>query len=193
MTAKPVADRVSWVMLFLVALALAMFFSAMTAHANAPSLTERIVAVQPSLASKTDEPVDAAELADAIVSVPKVTPEWAALLLTIAGHESALSARIAANQCRPHECDHGRAFGLYQQHKNKLNADVWGSTDIRVQTLEAARALRSAFYTCNGGSRQLAADWVARTINAYAGHRCDAVWPGLQKRLATFERLRRRL
>lgn len=176
-----------------VALACAMLLTAITARANALSLVERIVAVQPSLASKTDEPVDAVELASAITSVPRLTPEWAALLLTVAGHESALSARIAANRCKPHECDHGKAFGLYQGHKNALNADVWGSPDIRVQTLEAARALRSAFYTCNGGGQHLRHDWVARTINAYAGHSCDAVWPGLESRLATFKRVRARL
>lgn len=161
------------------------------AHSSAPSLTDRLVAVQPSLAGKQDEPVDPLELAQAIVSVPRVSREWAALILTIAAHESALSARIAANKCRPQECDHGKAFGLYQQHKNKLNAEVWGSPDIRVQTTEAARALRSAFYTCNHGA--LRPDWVARTVNAYAGHSCDAVWPGLKMRLATFERVRRSL
>lgn len=178
--------------IFLLALA-GLFFGVLgVVKANAPTLTDRIVAVQPSLASKTDEPVDAAELASAIVSVPKVTPEWAALLLTVAGHESALSARIAANHCKPHECDHGKAFGLYQQHKNKLNADVWGSPDIRVQTAEAARALRSVLHVQWGG-RQLGPDWVARTINAYAGHSCDAVWPGLESRLVTFKRVRSRL
>jgi hypothetical protein len=160
-------------------------------HAGAPTLIERLVAVQPSLASKKDEPVDAAELADAIVAVPKLTSDWAALLLTVAGHESALSRRIAEGRCRPLECDRGLAWGAYQQHRNAFNADVWGSPDIRVQTTEAARALRSAFYQCNRGA--LRKDWVARTINAYAGRSCDAVWPGLQSRLATFKRVRARL
>jgi hypothetical protein len=190
----PKADKVGWcVVLFLAALALAMFFTAVSAHASAPTLTERIVAVQPSLASRTDEPVDAAELASAIVAVPKLTRDWAALILTIGGHESALSARIAAGNCRPRECDHGAAWGLFQSHKNKLNADVWGSPDIRVQTLEAAAMLRRAFYTCNGGGGPLRRDWVARTINAYAGHSCDAVWSGLEARLTTFARVRGRL
>lgn len=175
-----------------VALAGAMLLTAVV-RADAPTLADRIIAVQPSLQSKRDEPVDASELASAIIAVPKLTPDWAALLLTVASHESALSARIAANQCRAKECDHGKAFGLYQGHKNKLNEGVWGSTDIRVQTTEAARALRSAFYTCNGGGRPIGSDWVARTINAYAGHSCDAAWPGLTARLATFKRVRAKL
>jgi hypothetical protein len=174
-------------------IAATMFFSAI-GHAEAPSLTERLIAVQTGLQSKTDAPVEPRELAEAITAVPKVTRDWAALLLTIAHHESALSARIAANDCnvKKRECDGGRAFGLYQAHKNKLNESVWGSSDIRVQTLEAARGLRSAFYTCNG-KQPLRVDWVARTINAYAGRRCDAQWPGLDKRLATFNRVVRKL
>ncbi len=74
---------------------------------------------------------------------------------------------------------------------NQQNAGAWGSPDIRVQTLEAARALRSGFYTCNHG--KLPIDWVARTINGYAGRACDAMWPGLEQRLATFNRTVRKL
>ncbi len=173
-------------------IAATMFFSAI-GRADAPSLTDRLIAIQPSLQSKSDAPVDARELAEAITSVPKVTREWAALILTVAHHEAALSARIAANNCGKLECDGGRAWGLYQAHKNLHNQAVWGSTDIRVQTLEAARGLRSGFYTCNGGKHGMRADWVARTINGYAGRRCDAEWPGLQQRLATFNRIVRRL
>lgn len=162
-------------------------------HASSLSLTEQIVAVQPSLASKTDEPVDADELARAIASVPKVNRDWAALMLAVAAHESALSDRIRRGECRPKECDGGRAWSLWQQHRNKLNAASWGSPDLGVQTAEAARALRRAFYQCNGGGRPLGADWVARTISAFAGHSCDAIWPGLESRLVTFKRVRRAL
>ena len=184
--------KVGWATVIALALlALTMFFTAV-GHTRQLSLAERLVSVQPSLQSKSDEPVEPSELAAAITAVPKINREWAALLLTIAHHESALSARIAANDCKPKECDGGRAFGLYQAHKNKLNADIWGSNDIRIQTLEAARALRSAFYQCNG-RQQLRPDWVARTINGYAGRRCDAAWPGLEKRLVTFNRVVRKL
>jgi len=185
------STRVGWITLaFLTALGLAMAFSA-TVHGATPSLVDRLIAAQAPLASRKEPAVDARELAEAIASVPKVTREWAALILTIAAHESALSARIAANDCAKHECDGGRAFGLYQGHRNAHNATVWGSTDIRVQTFEAARALRSGFYTCNHG--KLPTDWVARTINGYAGKKCDSIWPGLEQRLATFNRIVRKL
>lgn len=174
-----------------VAIIVSFLLAGRDAHAGALTLHEKIVAVQPSLASKTDDPVDAVELASAITATPKITADWAALILTVAGHESALSARIAAGQCRPKECDHGAAWGLFQAHKNALNAAVWGSPDVRVQTTEAARALRSAFYQCNHG--RLQPDWIERTLNAYAGRSCDAVWPGLKTRVATFKRVRGRL
>jgi hypothetical protein len=179
-------------MLGLAIYALVLFFLAVAAQAGQPSFEERLVDAQKLLQSKSDEPVDPAELAAAIAALPRVNRDWAALVLTIGGHESALSARIARGECKPLECDHGAAWGLFQQHKNTFNADVWGSPDIGVQTREVARALRSAFYTCNGRGA-LRPDWIARTINGYAGHSCDAVWPGLEQRLATYKRVRARL
>jgi hypothetical protein len=165
------------------------------AGAAAPSLMERLIAVQAPLQSKRDEPVDARELATAIAGVPKITREWAALILTVAAHESALSARIARGEYKDYEGDsfrnregklQHRAWGLWQAHKNRLNESAWGSPDIAVQTEEAARALRRAFYTCNSGGRARA-DWVRSTLNSYSGRRCDASWPGLEKRLKTYQ------
>jgi hypothetical protein len=176
----------------LAVLALCLWYASV-AHAETrrPTFIDRLVSAQAGLQSKRDEPVDALELANAVARLPHISGEWAALILTVAGHETALSARIARGDCKSWECDSGKAWGLYQIHRNALNADSWGSPDIGVQTSEAARALRRAFYTCQHGP--LRADWVARTINAYAGHSCDAIWPGLTRRVATFERLRRRL
>jgi hypothetical protein len=173
-----------WVVVFLAALGLASGAVGI-ARGSTPTLRERVEAAVPVFGSHSEPLVDAAEFADAVASVPHVSREWAALLLTVAANESALSARIARGECRPLECDHGAAWGLYQQHRNTLNRDTWGSASIDAQTREAARALRSAFYTCNRGA--LRADWVARTLNAYAGRSCDAVWPGLETRLATFK------
>jgi hypothetical protein len=187
------ANAIGWMVIGgCVAIGLAFTVAARGDSGPPPSLADRLVLAQAPLASRKEPAVDARELAEAIASVPKVTREWAALILTIAAHESALSARIAANDCGKHECDGGRAFGLYQAHKNALNAHIWGSSDIGVQTLEAARGLRSAFYVCNG-RRPLPVDWVARTINGYAGKRCDATWPGLEQRLATYNRTLRKL
>jgi hypothetical protein len=167
------------------------------AGAAAPSLLERLISAQSPLQSKQDEPVDARELAEAIASIPKITREWAALILTVAGHESALSARIARGDYKDYEGDsfrnregkvQHRAWGLWQAHRNRLNDSVWGSPDIRIQTEEAARALRRAFYQCNGGGRPHL-DWVRSTLSSYSGRACDASWPGLEKRLTTYQRV----
>ena len=174
------ANRIGWATLLTLAVFAAAMAIATRCHAE-PRLVERLIAAQRSLASRTEQAVDARELAEAIASIPKVSAQWAALVLTVAAHESALRARIARGECRPLECDGGRAWGLYQGHRNALNAEAWGSPDLRVQTLEAARALRSAFYQCGG----LQPGWVARTLSAYAGHRCDASWRGLDRRLLT--------
>src|SRR6187402_87857 len=161
------------------AFAIGLWFTSF-AGAAAPSLMERLIAVQAPLQSKIDEPVDARELATAIASVPKITREWAALILTVAAHESALSARIQRGEYKPHEGDsfrnregklQHRAWGLWQAHRNRLNDTVWGSADLQVQTEEAARALRRAFYQCNGGQRPHTG-WVRSTLNAYSGRRC---------------------
>jgi len=171
------------------------------AGAAAPSLIERLVTAQTPLQSKKDEPVDARELAEAIAAVPKINREWAALILTVAAHESALSARIARGEYRDFEGDsfrnrdgkvQHRAWGLWQAHRNRLNDAAWGSPDIGVQTQEAARALRRAFYTCNGGNHPHT-DWVRSTLTSYSGRNCDATWPGLDKRVATYDRILRAL
>jgi len=178
------------------AFAIMLWFTSF-AGAEAPSLIERLVTAQKPLQSKQDEPVDPLQLATAIASVPKISREWAALILTVAAHESALSARIARGEYRDFEGDsfrnrdgkvQHRAWGLWQAHKNKLNDEAWGSSDIGVQTQEAARALRRAFYQCNGRGRPHG-DWVRSTLSSYSGRRCDADWPGLEKRVATYQRV----
>jgi len=178
------------------AFAIGLWFTSF-AGATAPSLMERLIVAQAPLQSKVDEPVDPRELATAIASVPKITREWAALILTVAAHESALSARIARGEYKDYEGDsfrtrdgkvQHRAWGLWQAHKNRLNESAWGSADIGVQTEEAARALRRAFYTCNGKGRSHS-DWVRTTLNSYSGRRCDASWPGLEKRLKTYQQV----
>jgi len=182
------------------AFAIALWFTSF-AGAEAPSLIERLVVAQKPLQSKQDEPVDPRQLATAIASVPKISREWAALILTVAAHESALSARIARGEYKDFEGDsfrtrdgvvQHRAWGLWQAHKNRLNEANWGSPDIAVQTEEAARALRRAFYQCNSGGR-VRSDWVRSTLSSYSGRRCDAEWPGLEKRIATYQRVLRAL
>jgi hypothetical protein len=142
--------------------------------------------------------VDADAFASAVESAAKGDADWAALLITIAAHESNLSARIATGSCRPWECDSAmvrgerkfRAWGLFQEHENLNNLSYWGSTDLSVQTQSASRLLKRAYWSCK---RVSSSPWLTFTINAYAGKRCDAEWVGLDARMATFRRLRRAL
>ncbi|MEO7037446.1 MAG: hypothetical protein ABI548_26065, partial [Polyangiaceae bacterium] len=95
--------------------AIALWFTSF-AGAAAPSLIERLIKAQAPLASKKDQPVDPRELAEAIAAVPKIGREWAALILTVAAHESALSARIARGEYRDFEGDSFRNRDGKVQH-----------------------------------------------------------------------------
>lgn len=149
------------------------------------------------LSISSPDRVDADAFAQAVESATQGDPDWSALLITIAAHESHLSARIAAGGCKPWECDSTmvrgerkfRAWGLFQEHKNLNNLEVWGSTDLTVQAESAYRLLKRAYWSCK---RVSTGPWVAFTINAYAGKRCDAEWSGLDARMATFQRIRKR-
>ena len=132
----------------------------------------------------------AAAVAEVSKDAPRAPREWAALLLTIGYHESTFSLRIQRGQCKPYECDHGRARSAWQLHKNLFTAPVWdqlhGVENTAIQVRAASDALRRAFFTCSRSG----VPWVQGTLNAYAGRRCSAEWPGLDQRVATFNHLR---
>jgi hypothetical protein len=133
----------------------------------------------------------AAAIAEVSRDAPRAPREWAALLLTIGYHESTFSLRIHRGQCKPHECDNGRARSAWQLHKNTFNADVWdklhGLENTRIQVQAASDALKRAYFTCSRSG----VPWLQATLNGYAGRRCSAEWPGLDQRVSTFNRLLR--
>ena len=182
--------KVGWATVIgLALLALSMFFSAIV-HADAPTLVDRLVTAQIPLASRKEPSVDARELAEAIDSAAKGDRGWAALLLTTAASESALSARIARGDCLKHECDGGRAWSLYQIHANQQNGSAWGSPDLRVQTNEALRMLKQAGNRCRNFREVPRATCIVR---AYAGRDPRMAIRGEEKRLAIFNRVLRKL
>lgn len=140
--------KIAWAtLLFLAALALGMAVSA-TVKADAPSLVERIAATVPRFGAKGHELVDAHEFAVAVDTACNHDRECAARLIAMAIAESGLRLAVANSEYQPHEGDaHTNrdgvrvhlAWGSWQQHANRLNADVWGSDDLLVQ----ARAARS--------------------------------------------------
>jgi len=168
-----------------------------------PFVETREPLVEAALSVAAADHVDAREFADAVAQASNGNRDWAALLITIAAHESALSARIAENRCEAWECDAThvggklvhRAAGLFQEHRNLNNLTTWGSTDVGVQVASASRALRRAYWTCarhypKGVSAKV---WVSFTINAFAGKSCDREWRGGEEREATWRAVRRRL
>ena len=133
----------------------------------------------------------AAAVAEVSREAPRPPREWAALLLTIGHHESTFSLRIHRGQCKPHECDRGKARSAWQLHKNLYTAPIWdqlhGIEHTQVQVRAASDALKRAYFTCSRSG----VPWLQGTLNGYAGRRCSAEWPGLDQRISTFNRLSR--
>jgi hypothetical protein len=133
----------------------------------------------------------AAAIAEVSRDAPRPPREWAALLLTIGYHESTFSLRIQRGQCKPHECDNGRARSAWQLHKNLFTAPVWdqlhGIENTAIQVRAASDALKRAYFTCSHSG----VPWLQATLNGYAGRRCSAEWPGLDQRVSTFSHLQR--
>jgi hypothetical protein len=133
----------------------------------------------------------AAAVADVSREAPRPPREWAALLLTVGYHESSFSLRIHRGECKPHECDRGRARSAWQLHKNLFTEPVWeqlhGIENTAVQVRAASDALRRAYFTCSRSG----VPWLQATLNGYAGRRCSSQWPGLDQRTVTFNRLQR--
>lgn len=205
--------KFAWLLIALcVLMSLSFVFASRSAHADQsppPNLSARLGVALRALPTYKDD--IAPELADAkseqldalSTAIASATPsrEWAALLATVAYSESGLSLRLFRGECRPHECDSHlvdgrrvfRAWSPWQIWANKLNESVWGSQDLTVQASEAARMLKRSFYTCQPKGAPLRQDWVARTLTAFGGRRCDAQWPGLAPRLATYAKIVGRL
>lgn len=180
---------------FIIALALGFLLAllvARTACAAAPSLLERL---EPVVArwqhGRKDPCVAPAELAVAITNATK-SREWAALLLTLAIHESGMSARIGAGACKPNspECDHGLAWGLWQLHKTTHNAYAWGTGDLNAQANEASHLARQYFYMCKGSG----VPFPLSTIRAFAtGRGCIEPLKDEAARVATYNRILSRI
>jgi len=128
----------------------------------------------------------ATSIAEASREAPRPPREWAALLMTVGYHESAFSLRIQRGECKPHECDRGRARSAWQMHRNVFTEPVWeqlhGVEHTAVQVHAASAALKRAYFTCQKSGTH----WLRATLNGYAGRRCGSEWPGLDQRAATF-------
>jgi hypothetical protein len=168
----------------------AVLLLAYPASASAPyDLAERLEHAARGLPCPKEPQQDARALARAIAAASGGDRTLAAAMLTTAWAETALADRLRRNECRPRECDSRRAWGSFQRHNNGNNAAVWGSVDIDVQATDAARAMRSAFYTAKAAH----APFPAGMFRIYAGRRPDVVIPREALRVSTFEAVRRQL
>lgn len=120
--------------------------------------------------------------------------ELATLLLTVAWHETRFSLRIHEGNCKPYECDHGRARGLWQlQVHRSLPRETWiglAGLDVdatRRAAREAARVLTRSRNMCSG--RAQGVTLVAQTLSAYAGRGCTRLLPDIDARVRTYRRL----
>lgn len=137
-----------------------------------------------------------ARVSAAILATARDADE-AALLLTIGHHESVWSLAIENGVCGSHECDRDRngnvrAHSNYQLHVSATSSrEAWEAarTDVLVATQEAAFALRRARGMC----RSKQGDPIRMALVAYAGRGCGGRLPDIERRVATFRKLRGRL
>lgn len=173
------------------------------------SLGEWVFAVLLSLPiSKHDRSVDAEEkhaqtkviaaaIAEAAEGARWAGPrkELAALMIVTAHFESGFALHIHAGNCRPHECDGGRARGLWQQQARSASSlEAWerlaglDAESTRFAAREAARALVRARGQCRSYERE-GGDWASMAISAYAGRGCLRGFRGHPARVATLKRV----
>lgn len=115
--------------------------------------------------------------------------EWRAIVVAVGEAESGYSLRIMAGQCKPYECDHGRARSAWQMHENNYTRPVWeqlwGQENLAIQVQAADGMLKRAYYRCE--KEQPDGFWVEQTFLAYAGRNCKQTtiepWKGLALRV----------
>ncbi len=165
--------------------ALAGLTFARVAYGSTLDLLTRVEAYLEGQQNAFAPTVEPTQLAVAITNATKER-EWAALLLTIAKHESHFSARIADGHCREHECDDGRAWGLWQVHRTPDNAPAWGSPNPSVQAQWASYALHGMDRMC----RRAGVPFPLGVIRAYAtGRGCHRKFKGEKARLETYRKI----
>lgn len=128
-------------------------------------------------------------VAAAVAEVARDKDE-AAFLIAWGEHESRYSLRIHRGQCKPLECDRGRARGPWQNHRIGMAEDAWGRLVgvemTRVQAAEAMRRARSALRMCP-------ADRIRGAFRVLGGNGCTRALKGENERVETFQRVRAKL
>ena len=191
--------RVGWVtLLALMALSLVLSFCSM-ARADYSRLAERIAQLVPRYGTRAAELVEPVEFGNAVAEACNQERECAARLLTMAIMESALSAAVSRSEYSHYEGDaytdrqgvrQHRAWGTYQQHRCRLNADVWGSDDLLVQSRAARARQIGALAECRAFRGLVPEIGMWRILS---GRGCLAPYSGEGARMALLAQIRRAL
>jgi len=195
------ANVVGWVVIAgCVATSCAFSVAAHSEPAAPPvGLASRIAALVPRFGSKKVELVDPQAFGVAVDTACKGDRECAAKLITMAIAESGLSAAVARSEYLPHQGDAfvnrdgvrvHRAWGSWQQHKSRLNGDVWGDDDLLTQ----ARAARSMQLGALAECRKFRG--VAPEVGMWrvlSGRGCLLPYSGEEMRMTLLARVRRAL
>lgn len=149
-----------------------------------------------ALATFREDPPDSLEKRAQIAAVGSAvaefakTPNEAAFLIAWAQAETNLSLRIHVGQCKPWECDRGRARGPWQTHRNGMPEERWarmvGVENTRAQAEQAAGHARWAMRQCPG-------DPIRGAFRRLGGLGCQQSLRGEERRMAAFRRVRARL
>lgn len=193
------SNRVGWITLaFLAALGFVLGVCS-RAHADYSHLAERVTALVPRLGSRSAELVEPIESGNALAQACSQDRDCVARLLTMAVMESALSAAVARSEYKAHEGDaytdrdgvrQHRAWGTYQQHRNQLNADVWGDPDPLVQARAARARQLGALAECRAFR---SVDPEVGMWRVLAGRGCLSPYSGEGARVALLAKIRRLL
>lgn len=151
--------RVGWVtVFFLAALALTLALCSV-ARADESRLARRVAELVPRFGARGVELVEPAAFGNAVAEACNQDRECIARLFTMAVMESGLRATVARSEYADHEGDaytdrlgvrQHKAWGTYQLHRSRLNAEVFGDDDLLVQARAARRAQAGAEAECRG-------------------------------------------
>jgi len=150
-------------------LAIALFLFAFTASAAEPTTqtwARAALARCPTPhADSADLDLIATELARQVPSRRK-----AALLIAIGCQETHYDKRVIAGQCKPWECDKGKARGAWQGQRNHDVAALWDSANgkIPIQLQMASTTLNHSMIRC-----QPFGPFPGHVFRAYRGGSCS--------------------
>ena len=193
------SNRVGWVTLaFLFALGFTLALCSV-ARADYSRLAERVAELVPRFGARGIELVEPTEFGNAVAQACNQDRECAARLVTMAVMESGLGAALSRSEYKPYEGDayldrngvrRHKAWGTYQLHQNRLNADVWGDDDALVQARSARLAQAGAVAECRGFRSVLPELGMWRVLS---GRGCLLPYSGEAARMALLAKIRRAL